>query len=149
MKTITGQDWSQLWSRKSVIPGFFTMPMPPSQRAFSRPRRGTLKRYSHLWKYRQVLVHQPSGCDETGLCGRHCCRKLLPDTGRRCVSIWIIYRKGSFSLKERIPGEAFFEARKALLERHGATFVYIAHDREDNYRLQRALELPLTGSDPG
>jgi hypothetical protein len=58
------------------------------------------------------------------------------------VNVWIVYRKGSFHLKERIPSEALFEERRAMLERQGASFVRIVHDCENNPWLRRAFELP-------
>lgn len=57
------------------------------------------------------------------------------------MSIWIVYRKGSFYLKERIPSEAMFERRKEILKRQGATFVEIVRECENNPWLRQAFEL--------
>jgi hypothetical protein len=59
------------------------------------------------------------------------------------VADWIVYRKGSFYLKERIASEALFRKRKEALECHGATFVSMV--RGNNPWLRRALELPAVG----
>jgi hypothetical protein len=56
------------------------------------------------------------------------------------VDIWIVYRKGSFSLKERVRDEALVEQRKSALARQGATHVRV--EAENSPRLKRALELP-------
>jgi len=56
------------------------------------------------------------------------------------VDIWIVYRKGSFSLKECVRDEALIEQRTSALERQGATHVRVV--AENNPRLKRALELP-------
>ena len=61
---------------------------------------------------------------------------------RSRVTIWIVYRKGSFFLKERIENEALFQERKTILEKDGATFVGIIRDLENNPWLRRAFELP-------
>jgi len=57
------------------------------------------------------------------------------------VTTWIIYRKGSFFLKERVENEALFQQRKTILEQNGATFVGLMRDPEDNPWLRRAFEL--------
>ena len=57
------------------------------------------------------------------------------------MSDWIVYRKGSFYLKERIPSEAMFGRRKEFLERQGATFVEIVRECENNPWLRQAFEL--------
>ena len=57
------------------------------------------------------------------------------------MTTWIIYRKGSFFLKERIENEALFQERKSILEGDGATYVGIIRDPEDNPWLRRAFEL--------
>lgn len=56
------------------------------------------------------------------------------------VDIWIVYRKGSFSLKECVRDETLVEPRKSALERQGATHVRVV--AENSPRLKRALELP-------
>lgn len=53
---------------------------------------------------------------------------------------WILYRKGSFSLKERVASEALFGKRKEILEHGGASYVRLV--RENNPWLRQALELP-------
>jgi hypothetical protein len=58
-----------------------------------------------------------------------------------CMATWILYRKGSFSLKERISSAALFERRKAALEQQGATHVRMAQASESNW-LRSAFELP-------
>ena len=60
---------------------------------------------------------------------------------RQPVATWIVYRKGSFFLKERIDNEALFQERKKILEKDGATFVGIIRDLENNPWLRRAFEL--------
>lgn len=57
------------------------------------------------------------------------------------MTTWIIYRKGSFFLKERVENEALFQQRKTILEQNGATFVGLMRDPEDNPWLRRAFEL--------
>jgi hypothetical protein len=57
------------------------------------------------------------------------------------VTSWIIYRKGSFFLKERIENEALFQERKKILEKAGASYVGIIRDPENNPWLRRAFEL--------
>jgi hypothetical protein len=56
------------------------------------------------------------------------------------VGIWIVYRKGSFSLKEYVGDEALIEQRKSALERQGATHMRV--EIENSPRMKRALELP-------
>jgi hypothetical protein len=58
------------------------------------------------------------------------------------VTTWIIYRKGSFFLKERIESDALFQTRKKILEKSGATYVGLIHDPESNPWLRGAFELP-------
>lgn len=58
------------------------------------------------------------------------------------MSIWIVYRKGSFYLKEQVQSEALAETRKAALVRQGASFVGIVRGSENNPWLSRAIELP-------
>jgi hypothetical protein len=55
------------------------------------------------------------------------------------VSIWIVYRKGSFSLKEYVGDEALIERRKSALQQQGATHVRV--EAENSPRWNRALEL--------
>jgi hypothetical protein len=57
------------------------------------------------------------------------------------VATWVVYRKGSFFLKERIENEALFQERKMVLEKGGATYVGMVCDPEDNPWLRRAFEL--------
>ena len=57
------------------------------------------------------------------------------------MTTWIVYRKGSFFLKERIENEALFQERKMILEKDGATYVGIIRDPESNPWLRRAFEL--------
>jgi hypothetical protein len=57
------------------------------------------------------------------------------------VTTWIVYRKGSFFLKERIENEALFQERKKILEKDGATYVGIIRYPENNRWLRRAFEL--------
>lgn len=64
------------------------------------------------------------------------------------MSIWIVYRKGSFHLKERICSETLFAKRKQMLEREGARFVRIVRDCENNPWLNQAFELPHSSSRP-
>jgi hypothetical protein len=59
------------------------------------------------------------------------------------VTTWIIYRKGSFFLKERVENEALLQARRAILEENGAVYVGMVRDPEDNPWLRKAFELPL------
>lgn len=58
------------------------------------------------------------------------------------VTTWIIYRKGSFFLKERIESDVLFQERKKILEENGATHVGLIQDPESNPWLRRAFELP-------
>jgi hypothetical protein len=58
------------------------------------------------------------------------------------VTTWIIYRKGSFFLKERVENEALLQARRAILEESGAVYVGMVRDPEDNPWLRKAFELP-------
>jgi hypothetical protein len=76
-------------------------------------------------------------------------RNCLSDPGidelflkRHAVATWIIYRKGSFFLKERIEDDALFQDRKMILETSGATYVGLIHDPESNPWLRKAFELP-------
>lgn len=57
------------------------------------------------------------------------------------MTTWIVYRKGSFFLKERIENEALFQERKTILEKDGATYVGVIRDPENNPWLRRAFEL--------
>lgn len=54
--------------------------------------------------------------------------------------MWIVYRKGSFWLKERIVSEVAFARRKEFLEQDGANFIHLV--QESNPWLQHAFELP-------
>ena len=67
------------------------------------------------------------------------------------MTTWIIYRKGSFFLKERLADEAHFQERKMILEKDGATYVGIIRDAENNPWLRRAFELapPFAASGRG
>ena len=65
------------------------------------------------------------------------------------MTTWIVYRKGSFFLKERIEDEALFQERKTLLENDGASFVGVIRDPEDNPWLRRAFELAPPFTVPG
>lgn len=56
------------------------------------------------------------------------------------MGIWIVYRKGSFSLKECVSDEELALRRKSALEQEGATHVRV--EAEDSPRMNRALELP-------
>jgi hypothetical protein len=58
------------------------------------------------------------------------------------VTTWIIYRKGSFFLKERIESDTLFQDRKMILEKNGATYVGLVRDPESNPWLRGAFELP-------
>lgn len=58
------------------------------------------------------------------------------------MTTWIIYRKGSFFLKERVENEALLQARKTILEENGAVYVGMVRDPEDNPWLRKAFELP-------
>ncbi|HXL70155.1 MAG TPA: hypothetical protein VN935_02845 [Rhizomicrobium sp.] len=58
------------------------------------------------------------------------------------MTTWILYRKGSFFLKERIESATLFQDRKMILERNGATFVGLIRDPESNPWLRGAFELP-------
>ena len=59
------------------------------------------------------------------------------------MSTWIIYRKGSFFLKERIEDDVLFQNRKRALEENGAVYVGLVRDPENNPWLRKAFELPL------
>jgi len=58
------------------------------------------------------------------------------------VATWIIYRKGSFFLKERIASDTLFQDRKKTLEEGGAVYVGLVRDPEGNPWLRKAFELP-------
>lgn len=58
------------------------------------------------------------------------------------MATWIIYRKGSFFLKERIENDVAFQNRKRILEENGAVYVGLVRDPENNPWLRKAFELP-------
>jgi hypothetical protein len=68
-------------------------------------------------------------------------RRVCEPADGEGVTTWILYRKGSFSLKERIASETLFERRKAALEQQGATHVRLVPGSESNW-LRSAFELP-------
>ncbi len=57
------------------------------------------------------------------------------------MSVWVVYRKGSFYIKERIGSEALYEQRKNALEEGGATHVRMVREDDDSLWLKCAVEL--------
>jgi hypothetical protein len=70
-------------------------------------------------------------------------RAFAPDALRRKrVALWIVYRKGSFWLKERVADTALLTQRISRLERDGALFVSV--ESKVSRRFAQALELPVS-----